>query len=426
MKKLYYVFVAASVVMATASCEKISGIIHGETTTEEGLVDDKGQDLTPDEQKVKIEETANTLMDLTDKKGWEEDYEEINTTIEDLNKKEVDSEEIEKYRSDIVKAWTTYKEGDSHEVAVTVAHLTDFKGHFTENAEGKFDFKEADDLAVTVYTGDVPVTVSFSAKKEASTPYHTVDSYEDVTVYIPATATLGIKKGKKDLGSLELRFKVKDVNGDGVITEDNDKVTLGYTLKVGDYSFELSDSSATIEEASASATLKKGKQLIIGVTVAATYEYKEEVQEDYTYTTFAPKSANAMVDLAGKTQIRFTVPDADKVQELANKLSQNAEGDGEQYKATLAELEKAYGFGVYYDGKHTLQATLGFEAVYYEEYSFWSSNPVVRFADGTSYAVEEYFTEERFGDLVKTINDWVTDLMKYLGLYYEGDVDQVK
>ena len=41
---------------------------------------------------------------------------------------------------------------------------------------------------------------------------------------------------------------------------------------------------------------------------------------------------------------------------------------------------------------------------------------MIRFADGTSYAVEEYFTQERFGDLAKTIEDWFADLMKYLGL----------
>ena len=423
MKKLSYVLVAAAVVMSAASCEKISDLVNGVTENEQGLVDDKGKDLTPDEQKVKIEETANTLMDLMDKKGWEAEYNKVNETIDALGEKEVDSEEIGTYLSNIVSAWTSIRGENPNEVAVTVAHLTDIKGHFTENKDGKFDFTEADDLAITVFEGNVPVTVTFSAKDEAKVPAHFSDKNDDVTIFIPGTSYLGISKNNEGLASLELRLKPKDVNNDGIINEE-DMIDVSYTMKVGSYTFELSQANYATTNASASAQILKGKQLIIGVSVSAKYSFEEVQKEDYTNIEVKSASGEAMVDLAGKMQMRFVVPDAVKLEEVSDKLTQaEAEKNHGAFKAALEELEKLYGIGVYYDGKKTLQATIGFEQVLADDANYWDVIPVIRFADGTSYAAEEYFTQERFGDLAAEIQNWVADLMKYLGLDEDPSVN---
>ena len=408
MKKFSFIILAAAAVMSAASCEKISDLVTGKTTTEEGLVDDKGKDLTPDQQKVKIEETANTLMDLMDKKGWEAEYNKVNSVVDALGQKEIDATDISTYLSGIISAWTSMRGEDPQTVAITVAHLTDIKGHFTENAEGKFDFTEADDLAITVFDGTNPITVSFLAKNEAKTPAHFADSDDDVTIFIPGSASISVALNNEVMGLLELRFSPKDMNGDGYITEA-DVINLSYTLKVGAYTFDLSQADYATDHASAKASISKGKQLIIGAEVAANYQY-EETENGLNVKS---ASANAMVDLAGKMQMRFAVPDALSLDAASVKV--NEAKNMEEFQAALAELEKLYGMGVYYDGKNTLQATIGFEAVATED-GYWDANPVIRFADGTSYAAEEYFTQERFGDLAAEIQNWVADLMKYLGL----------
>lgn len=408
MKKFSFIILAAAAVMSAASCEKISDLVTGKTTTEEGLVDDKGKDLTPDQQKVKIEETANTLMDLMDKEGWETEYNKVNSVVDALGQKEIDATDISTYLSGIISAWTSMRGEDPQTVAITVAHLTDIKGHFTENAEGKFDFTEADDLAITVFDGTNPITVSFLAKNESKTPAHFADSDDDVTIFIPGSASISVALNNEVMGLLELRFSPKDMNGDGYITEA-DVINLSYTLKVGAYTFDLSQADYATDHASAKASISKGKQLIIGAEVAANYQY----EETETGLNVKSASANAMVDLAGKMQVRFAVPDALSLDAASVKV--NEAKNMEEFQAALAELEKLYGMGVYYDGKNTLQATIGFEAVATED-GYWDANPVIRFADGTSYAAEEYFTQERFGDLAAEIQNWVADLMKYLGL----------
>lgn len=412
MKKFSFIILAAAAVMSAASCEKISDLVTGKTTTEEGLVDDKGKDLTPDQQKVKIEETANTLMDLMDKEGWETEYNKVNSVVDALGQKEIDATDISTYLSGIISAWTSMRGEDPQTVAITVAHLTDIKGHFTENAEGKFDFTEADDLAITVFDGTNPITVSFLAKNESKTPAHFADSDDDVTIFIPGSASISVALNNEVMGLLELRFSPKDMNGDGYITEA-DVINLSYTLKVGAYTFDLSQADYATDHASAKASISKGKQLIIGAEVAANYQY----EETETGLNVKSASANAMVDLAGKMQMRFVVPDAVKLEEVSDKLTQaEAEENHGAFKAALEELEKLYGIGVYYDGKNTLQATIGFEQVLADDANYWDVIPVIRFADGTSYAAEEYFTQERFGDLAAEIQNWVADLMKYLGL----------
>ena len=411
MKKFSFIILAAAAVMSAASCEKISDLVTGKTTTEEGLVDDKGKDLTPDQQKVKIEETANTLMDLMDKEGWETEYNKVNSVVDALGQKEVDATDISTYLSGIISAWTSMRGEDPQTVAITVAHLTDIKGHFTENAEGKFDFTEADDLAITVFDGTNPITVSFLAKNESKTPAHFADSDDDVTIFIPGSASISVALNNEVMGLLELRFSPKDMNGDGYITEA-DVINLSYTLKVGAYTFDLSQADYATDHASAKASISKGKQLIIGAEVAAKYDYTGSPQDPENFKVNS-SSVNAMVDLAGKMQVRFAVPDALSLDAASVKV--NEAKNMEEFQAALAELEKLYGMGVYYDGKNTLQATIGFEAVATED-GYWDANPVIRFADGTSYAAEEYFTQERFGDLAAEIQNWVADLMKYLGL----------
>ena len=415
MKKLSYVFAVAAMVMAAASCEKISDFVHGVKENEQGLVDDRGKDLTPDQQKVKIEETANTLMDLMDKDQWEADYQEVNSTVKSLDQKEINSDNVSEYLKNITSLWESVRGEDPNQVAVLVAHLTDLKGHFTENAEGTFDIDgNYDDLSVTVYDGDVPVTVTFAARNEAKTPFHYEDNDDDVTIYIPGTSTLSVAKNNKVIGSLEVRLNPKDVNGDGIINQE-DNIDLGYTVKVGVYTFDLTQADYATDHASVKASIFNGKKLIIGTEISAKYAYSFENTAESSSFNVTEASAYAMIDLAGKTQIRFNVPDAIALETATDEMYKAQDNnDGEAFKAALEQLEKLYGFGVYYDGKKTLQATIGFEAVNIDNY--WDANPVIRFADGTSYAVEEYFTQERFGDLAKTIEDWFADLMKYLGL----------
>ena len=71
MKKIAFYLMAAAMVLTTAGCEKINDLIEGKTTNDQGLVDDNGKKLTADEQKTKIDETADALMADLDMSVWQ-------------------------------------------------------------------------------------------------------------------------------------------------------------------------------------------------------------------------------------------------------------------------------------------------------------------------------------------------------------------
>ena len=94
-----------------------------------------------------------------------------------------------------------------------------------------------------------------------------------------------------------------------------------------------------------------------------------------------------------------------------NKAS--ASQDYEAFKTALDKFEKSFGIGLYYDGTSNLQATLGFEPM--NEAGF-NAIPVIRFLDGTTVGVEEYFSEQNFGSVMQRIAEWGNGIAGYLGL----------
>lgn len=438
MKKFFLYLIAAVATVAAVSCNPENKT----TTNEQGLVDDNGKKLTPDEQKVKIEETANALMTDLDMSVWQSEYDTVNGILMEMSEKDVDDAVIVEHLQAIVDAWTSVTGEDPFTTTTYLAKLTDLKGHFTENAEGGFDFEDADDLQVTVFSDGKTITACFSAKVSdtvviISEGYHGSQNEsgewterEEVfaKAYVPTEATLGLKVNGDDLAYLNIRLNYSDVNGNGY-ADEGDKADLGYTLKVGAYSIILDQADYATNNASVSVKFLKDQKLVLGASAKAAFQMKTYKDEYYEEQYMVPVSAEVKVDLEGKIQFEGTIPDYDTLQAAA--MKQQQANDFATYSAALAEMEKAFGFGVYYDGTNTLQATLGFEPVEYDikdqdtngdgvvnEYDYihgFDANPVIRFMDGTSYTAEEYFSQERFGTTMQNISDWATGILEALG-----------
>ncbi|MBO4633956.1 MAG: hypothetical protein J5669_01140, partial [Bacteroidales bacterium] len=75
-----------------------------------------------------------------------------------------------------------------------------------------------------------------------------------------------------------------------------------------------------------------------------------------------------------------------------DELNEDRNGDGQ-----ITEADRMKGFGV---------------------------NPVIRFGDGTSYGIEDYFSEERFGDTEEKVTKWAMDILEALGLMAKDEVVQ--
>ena len=212
---------------------------------------------------------------------------------------------------------------------------------------------------------------------------------------------------------------------------------LGFTVKVGAYTIALDQADYATENASVSAKILRDNKLVVGVSAKAAFHTvvipAEESGYPHDQETVMPISAEVKVDVEGKIQVVGNLPSYDTLMAAGDKVSKAAQAeDYAAYTAAVAELEKAYGFGVYYDGKNTLQATVGLEPFKYDELTEdrngdgqiteadrmkgYGVNPVIRFQDGTSYGIEEYFSQERFGDTGEKVTKWAMDILDSLGL----------
>ena len=439
MKKLFYFAAAAALVFGAAACNG-----NKENVNEQGLVDDGGAKLTPDQQKSKIEETADALMSDLDLKVWQSEYDLVNNTIQEMQDKDVDASVIEERINAIIDAWTTMTGEEPGVVYTHVAHLSQLTGHFTENAEGGFDYEAANDLAITIFSGGKTITATASVKDRdekvllqesfnngtdaSGNQYHSGDY---TYAYVPEKANLAIAVDGSSLASLEIRLNYTDVDKNGE-ADQNDKLDLGYTMTVGAYTFSIDQADYATDSANVKLSFSKEGKLVLGVDAKAAARI-EEIQYEYgTRTEFVPVSADVKVNIEGKIQLVGSLPSYDHVEKAQEEL--NNSSDFEKFKVALDKFEKSFGIGLYYDGTNTLQATLGFEPVNKPaEQAGWDINgdgvtdsndvypasftfdPVIRFADGTSYTAEAF--AQKYGqNLAAKIQEWVHGIQDYLGL----------
>ena len=441
MKKLLYFAAAAALVFGAVACNG-----NKEKVNEQGLVDEGGVKLTPNAQKSKIEDTANALMSDLDITVWEQEYDLVMNTVKEMQEKDVDASAIEEYLKGIVNAWTIQTGEDPHVVFETVIKLSQLKGHFTENANGSFDKEDADDLQVTIFSGNKTITATASVKDRdekillTSNAYETTDGYSEQNfeyINVPEKAALGITVDGKSLASLEIRLNFTDSNKNGK-ADESDKLDLGYAMTVGAYSLIIDQAEYATDAANVKMSFKRDNRLVLGVDAKAaakvvTYDPEKDGRSG---AEVIPVSATVKVDLEGKIQVTGNLPSGEALQAAQEEMNKAyAAMDYEAFKKAVDKFEKSFGVGVYYDGSNALQATLGFEPVFYqggqadsdlngdglinEQDSYgqsFTASPVIRFLDGTTYSVEEYFSQDNFSTLMQKIASWAGGIEEYLGI----------
>lgn len=445
MKKLLYFAAAAALVFGAVACNG-----NKENVNEQGLVDDGGTKLTPDAQKSKIEETADALMSDLDLKVWQSEYDLVMNTVEEMQEKDVDASAIEERFKAIVDAWTTATGEEPGVVYTHVAHLSELTGHFTENANGAFDYEAANDLVITFFSGNktISATASVTDRDEKillnasfSSSYSedgkVYESGDYTYMYVPEKANLGITVDGKSIASLEINLNYTDVNKDGQ-ADQNDKLDLGYAMTVGAYSLIIDQAEYATDNASVKMSFKRDNRLVLGVDAKAaakvvTYDPEKDGRSG---AEVIPVSATVKVDLEGKIQVTGNLPSGEALQAAQEEMNKAyAAMDYEAFKKAVDKFEKSFGVGVYYDGSNALQATLGFEPAFYqggqadsdlngdglinEQDSYgqsFTASPVIRFLDGTTYSVEEYFSQNNFSTLMQKIASWAGGIEEYLGL----------
>ena len=329
--------------------------------------------------------------------------------------------------------------------------MTDAKGHYTLDAEGKGakvagDFKDLQ-IAFTAeghnYVADITFTNSdktFILSEDESKVDYYYDADENY-VYCE-----GMVRHEKDIlkvpATMKANFTVdgkKQFTAEGAMTFNgyesleeapvvkNITVDVNLAVTAGDYTINLSKLSLKGGTFDETLTFKHNKKQLLSVTSKATgLDYIERVgvkSDDYDGDgvgsgaeegdiPFACDNASVAVDVLGQVQVKGNL----KFNDFYSKYLTLADSEPktvEEANALLKQLEPYYNLNVYYDKGNTVQAYVRVNALQGEE-NRMTIAPIIYFQDGTSQAVTEFFTKDNFAKTVAAVESFVGKIQDYI------------
>lgn len=383
----------------------------------------------------KVADFANTVIELIDNS----DVSAIEDWADDL------AESMEKYVENYATKATVYEVSDF----TGLYSLSKFKGHFelknnvwvrTDADDLQFIMKDSagkqyslklvtsgktstvelyDDNDVREYDGDWDQDGIISEWEKGGYINENGDyvkgrkSHEKVTVVVPENIDLVAKLDSEEYIRIKLHTECNDF---GPIEKDYDVdcnvinaaiASITGEIKLLDYQFQINELKTGNGKPAVGLKLAKGNENLLVFNVKA-----DGFKFDLDYPELNKVELSA--DLLGEIQIKGTA----NCKDIINLESHNE--DEKLFKKDVDLVNDNIDIGVYF-GNSTRQATVQFAAFYDKEFDGWYAKPVIVFEDGTSYAIDDYFSEIEFDELSEKIEKILEEIEDSFGV--ELDVE---
>ena len=375
----------------------------------------KGPVLTPEQNKTTLDETMTKAVEMLSVENWQETADLITASAVALDDKAAD-QSVESWIEGIEKGWMS-KQGD---VEIMTVNLEDLQGTLTVGDSVSVAAGKGLSLNYNLEDGS-----KVEAKMSVKNSKTTVLLGEDYTYYDAAGQYVedGILRGKEYLivpALLEANVNAAGKKAANVkITTDlsiageqptvNDKLSATATVSAGSYTFAVTRAKYSNTEVAVDASIKYGKNTVVSAKLEAKGKIVGEGEDIDPFSSTGKVNASFSVldNVVLKGSFDWTA-----YMELSAKEHSDTE---EGVKADCAALEKIANLTLYI--QNTAQAKLGFEAIEHTdvEVSYWSIVPVVRFEDGSQYALpEEFFNPEGFPKTVEAVNKALAEMEEFL------------
>lgn len=431
VKRIVTLIITLGVAALVHSCTSASNISPDGYANQGSKAASESAALSSYEQKEKLEDTGKELLDLLDEENWEDTAEFFQALAEHFAEMDEEAmEAFEDWSDDMEEAMEEHKvKGGKLTIKRTVALSKMQKGTFRE-VDGIFEFTPGiggvkiityvDGNTVTINMTHGPESKAYEVESEnwdTRRSYYEDEDYDEseeiVYVKIPSWINIEVREGATVRANWKANYKVTDADGDGRLVLEKDKIDIDTEVKAAGYTAAASEKYSVqkgVSYCSASSSFYKGAKLL--VTAAA--EGSAEIDGDYDkgYEITEAKKVKGAIDILGQVQAKGTI-DYEQARFLEENLDPYASED--KYAKDLAKLEKCMDVAIYYDKKGGKQAWLGLEPIYNERNGRWYYDVVVRFADDSSYSIEEFFSEDNFSSLLRAIESWERDLEYYYG-----------
>lgn len=429
MKKFFIAF--AGIALLFASCNKDKGPVEGPA-------------LKPDEQKLKIEETARHLMETVTAQEFKDlaktasaflvaldefpsddyDFEELHKALSEM------SEDIYNYDEDSFSIYYNYLLANLHGKATfgkDKVTFSDYEGTKVEWTDDKNDKWEAELQQVGKVKKFVLDPVAFEPELKSEEP----EGLIYITVGIPEKLTVKASVNGKKIADITLTFEV-DVKTDDILIKEGVEVLINkgaikisaevkvddLTLKVSPISVNkkiVNDDEQTMD-AKLNVSLHMGKQLVLAADLTA----KGLADGNSVLQDIVNVVAN--VNIMDEIQVEGKIPSYRTFIEYLR--------DGVPEEDTRSEWEKAvdklndlFELAVRYDNTTNVQATLEFEVEedLEDDFNPYRATPVIVFNDGSRFNVESVYGEEdmdRVDSLMEDIEYWANSFYALLETYF--------
>ena len=459
----------AAVLLSGLLCLNSCGDDNDDGGSGDGSSPDSVLPLSPAEQKAYMETVAREFMDLTPASDFK-DITTLGRYVTDTYFDGYDWSEAEKWGKDIIDGLKQYVGILPDEVTdiyngsyynyyyiskitgyKAVVQASNFKGHFTAT-NGRWVLSKADDLQFIFNDkyGDkcvLKLETSGSVKKvyllntdewinydseTVGNDYYSYDYYDRTqwTIGVPEKVVLTLTQGGRevvkttvniDLGSIsneEFDLSKNSLNVSTLVEFKN-----GYTINVSQVSY-TANSKVSVQ----STMSKNGKDLVVmalasdlsgipSCNVSAFTKSDFDI-DDYDTDKTNGKNAFVKLDILGKIQIQGTISDIRKYADYLEQADENDEKES-NFKSYLNQANALTNINMFYDGNIVRQASVTLEPFEKKEwgYSYWTTEPVLVFYDGSSYSTFEAFFND--SDFKTTIEAFKTFANKYADLVGE-------
>lgn len=293
---------------------------------------------------------------------------------------------------------------------------SNFTGHF-EPKNGRWAYTAADDLQFSLKDEDGKTCVlKLTASGKSQRIYVGEDEdwdywyeggswFEDIDVYeeyldVPEKITLTLTQGGTTVAKVTIDTKLEMMSAPN-FDLNNDKYDVTATVTVNGYDWVVERAYFDgNEKASLNAQFKKDGKVLFAANGSIDGDVSSEVAQNL----------NLNFDILGEVQIKGSCNDVMNLAEILEKAEDNEENEG-NFKSYTSQANELIDLGVYY-GASTKQAYIKLEPFEEDDwgYKYWVSEPVICFADGTSYSTfEAFFDEGSFSDFIDAVNDLAND-----------------
>lgn len=439
--------------------------------------------LQPSQQKAKIAEVGQKLIDRIPASEWEayaqlaEDFATSAYTSEDYDwgsAEEWFAEQYNKIYKEDVKLTVSGNKYTNEWISEIVILMSNHKGLFTltENGLVISDYKGGTKVVFTLngknYEAEIAASGKVTEAKYVWEDYFasnddyyydperdewvstdgSTDFVEDIdrvsfTVGVPEQIKITLKENGASLADITMKFTASFSKAGINLTTDSFSVKTTVSIN----GFEVVSDKTAYDGAKGNASFKTGFRKngedLFSTSASAglklkvvedTYEYEGDYYEVYKYSYVTVEKAqdiNVSMDILGEIQAKGSCTNALEASEslgyMWEALYEDNTANVSEAKRHLDNFNAKLNINVYYDGNDTKQASIQFDLASHSDYDwvYYDLIPVIVFPDGSKYKIEEFFTENAFGEFVDSFYELCESFDEVFGFSIEVPEDNI-